>query len=552
MVKRWKLGRRSNDSRRPLIENNNNDIQEGGDQAGEGYDNPSTQNIFNTIEEQRLQFERDLTFQELAELLKVAPDTISVGSDTSENGSCCAIRNSGQEKQQSVVQLIQRSVYQHFPTPPAELDKNLQRHLLEVETAVHTELARLAPLFKSKGLIGYLLDCYHRQISDHLHGLLQHISTSKNSFMLLKWVLHTYLSQDLLGAASPQEVDHIKDVDLMLFTELAAKAKDKLLEIVQKEVSVSLEKILQNERSQEGCDSDEAFIQMNVDTIQCIDAMYKGAQTINKTVSDRVQDVCFQELLVFVRRYNTEQTEILRKQTDKAEPDIIHFLKTLQTCGALKQHVQTKSQDIKTSLVKDTVETLQEMEDLTLKLLLEIVADFTESHLKKYFKKENKQFFLLTEEVKTRFPKLLCCQDVLERVMDETYKLIIHLYFKNLVQSNQSKLRRCWGSNVGQQVTQDAELLHHIISDMAPGVKQWNRILLKITETLECEDNDALKIVVASMQQKCITKSCRKDLELLLRWKGLSKREVREVLEALPDHQPKHGSVSWYRCFICC
>eukprot|EP00064_Thunnus_orientalis_P014162 superscaffoldBa00002427_g14203 len=356
MVKRWKLGRRSNDSRRPLIENNNNDIQEGGDQAGEGYDNPSAQNTFNTIEEQCLQIERDLTFQELAELLKVAPDTISVGSDTSENGSCCAIRNLGQEKQQSVVRLIQRSVCQHFPTPPAELDKNLQRHLLEVETAVHTELARLAPLFKSRGLIGYLLDCYHRQTSDHLHGLLQHISTSKNSFMLLKWVLHTYLSQDLLGAASPQEVDHIKDVDLMLFTELAAKAKDKLLEIVQ-------------------------------------------------------------------------------------------------------------------------------------------------------------------------------------RVMDETYKLITHLYFKHLVQSNQSKLRRCWGSNVGQQVTQDAEVLHYIISDMAPGVKQWNRILLKITETLECEDNDALKIVVASMQQKCITKSCRKDLELLLRWKGLSKREVREVLEALPDHQ---------------
>ena len=37
---------------------------------------------------------------------------------------------------------------------------------------------------------------------------------------------------------------------------------------LQKDVRVSLEEILQNERRQEGGDSDEAFIQLHVDTIQ--------------------------------------------------------------------------------------------------------------------------------------------------------------------------------------------------------------------------------------------------------------------------------------------
>ncbi|KAM7376385.1 hypothetical protein PAMP_006126 [Pampus punctatissimus] len=388
-----------------------------------------------------------------------------------------------------------------------------------------------------------------QELAEFLEVATDSISIKHRCCSVLMLAFVVLPSQDLLFTASHQEVDHIKNVDLMLFTEWVAKAKDKLLENVQKEVRESLEKILQIERSQKDSDSDEAFIQLNVDIIQYIDGMSSRAQQICKTLFDHVQEVCFQELLVFLRRYTTEQAEILRKQTEKAEPEIKLFLKTLKTCEALKQYIQAKGKDIKPSILMDTVETLEKMEDLTMKLLLEIVADFTKNHLKKYFKTKNKQFCVLTEEFKTHFPKLLCCQDVQERVMDEVYKLITHLYVKHLVQSNQRRLRRSWSSNVGQKVTEDAELLHYDISNMAPGVQQWNLMLLKITELLECKDTDALKIVVASMQQKCITKSCREDLELLLRWKGLSKREVRDVLEALPEIRPR--SVSWYSCLTC-
>ncbi|XP_062296797.1 exocyst complex component 3-like [Scomber scombrus] len=533
---RWK-------KRRPLPENN----QEGGAKKEDKHAIVSVQTTLNTHEEQ--QSVKEITLQELAELLQVTPDGISVRPGTSEDGSCCSVPHSGQENQQNVVRLVKRSVNQHFPKPPEELERNLQQHLLEVETVLQNELARLASQITCKELMGCLLECYHRQTFNHLLGLLKNISTSKNSFMLLNWVQHTYLSKDLPAAASHQKVDHIKNVDLMLFTEWVTKAKDNLLENVQKDVRKSLEKILQNERSQEGGDSDEAFIQLNMDTIQCTNAMCKAAETISKTLSDRVQEVCFQELLLFVKRYTTEQTEILREQREKAEPDMKLFLKTLQNCEALKQHVQTKSYNIKTSLPEDTVKVLEDMKDVTMKLLLEIVAGYTESHLKNYFKSKNEHFVKLVDEVKMRFPKLMWCQDVQERVMDEVYKLITQLYFKHLVQINQNKLKKCWSSDVGQQVTDDAELLHSTISDMAFGVQQWNLTLLKIPEILECKDTDGLKLDVASMQRMNITK--REDLELLLRWKGLSNREVREVLEALPEDQPRPRSVSWYSCFIC-
>ena len=38
------------------------------------------------------------------------------------------------------------------------------------------------------------------------------------------------------------------------------------------------------------------------------------------------------------------------------------------------------------------------------------------------------------------------------------------------------------------------------------GVQQWNGMLLKITELLKCNDNDGLKLEVASMQQMGMTK----------------------------------------------
>lgn len=47
----------------------------------------------------------------------------------------------------------------------------------------------------------------------------------------------------------------------------------------------------------------------------------------------------------------------------------------------------------------------------------------------------------------------------------------------------------------------------------------------------------------------------RADLDLLpelLQWKGLSRREVREVLDALPDDQYGAPRESWWRDFTCC
>lgn len=120
-----------------------------------------------------------LTYQELAELLDATLDV-----NTSED--------SGQQDN-IAVSLVQRSVNQHFPEVPADLERNLQLHMFNIQETVIAELLRLAPLLNRMGLLGCLIGSYHRQTFAHLDALLERNCSSRGSFVLIKWVLHTYL-----------------------------------------------------------------------------------------------------------------------------------------------------------------------------------------------------------------------------------------------------------------------------------------------------------------------------------------------------------------------
>ncbi|XP_078031451.1 exocyst complex component 3-like [Epinephelus lanceolatus] len=478
-------------------------------------------------EEQRLESEEQFSLQELAELLGVDLD-----ASNTENGSCCSMCPESNSRQYHIVRLIQQSVNQHFPEPPADVDKNLHQHLIDVKETVHKELVKLGPRLESVGLSGHLIGCYHHQTFRHLDALLQDISSPQSSLALIKWVFQTYLSQDLLGHPDLQKMDPIKEVDLLLLTEWVEKAKDKLLENVQTEVRGQLEKILQIKRGNEADD------ELHLDTILCIEAMPKEAQKISPKLSDRLQEVCFQELLLFLKSYSATQTERLGEMAKMDNPEMKCFFQTLNNCKNLKLHVQNKG-----TLLEEAVAVLENLEDSTVKLVMEIVADITESHLKKYFKSENKEFFLLIDEVRNHFSEFSCFQDIQKRVMDDVYKLITHSYLKHLIQNSQSKLRRCWSPDFEQTVAEDMKWLHITISDLAPGVQEWNLMLLKVTELVECKSTDTMKLTVGSMQKKCLTRS--EDLELLpalLQWNRLSGRQVKEVLkvlEVLPGYEPR-------------
>lgn len=122
--------------------------------------------------------------QELSECLGVS----LVG--TSEIDSGCP----GQPiaKSDQLAQVVQRSVEENFPKPPANLEQDLQQHLLDVQEKVTKQLLRVEPLLSHLGLMGHLIGCYHRKIFSHLDRLLQDSRSTQNVLVLLHWVLHIY------------------------------------------------------------------------------------------------------------------------------------------------------------------------------------------------------------------------------------------------------------------------------------------------------------------------------------------------------------------------
>ncbi|XP_034419477.1 exocyst complex component 3 [Cyclopterus lumpus] len=498
-----KRGVKRADSKKPLIEDNNEE------ERGDDHDLTS------------LSYDNSSTPHELAQFLCAAQDTL-----TPED-----------EGQRSVVCFVQRYVSEHLPKTPPDLDQNLPQHLSDLQEAVSFELVKLGPLLPllqpQKPI-----ECFHRQTFQHLDDLLQKVSSSRNTFVLMEWVLRTYLSQGLLGHPDLQDLDPIAKVDLLLFTDWVSRAEVKLLQTVQAEISRSLKNVLQ--------ENHEAHDEFYVDTIQCIDAMPREALKISPTLSDRVQKVCFQELLTFLTRYTAKQTDLCKK-AKMNKPETKAFFETLSNCKRFKQHVQTKDGD--KELVSQALATLNKMEAFTLKLLMELVSDSAESHLQRYFKRGDGAFLFLIQEVRTLFSDLSSYQDVQTVVMDEAYQRIVHVYLKRLVSTRLRALRKRWHTDVGQTVTQNVELLHDTVSDMAPGVAQRNRMLLMVQELLECQDLEATKMTAGRMLD-CDASS--DDLELLpalLEWKGLSKSNIRTVkstLEGLPGFKPRPPS-----CFFC-
>ncbi|XP_061600262.1 uncharacterized protein si:dkey-196h17.9 [Cololabis saira] len=362
-AKRWRKPGRSCSTTTLLEENNNNDQQDAGHRYAPPKP-PEPPEPHDGAEQQLLQ-------------------------NLLAKSSRMDLRDSNYEKQKLCVdQLIQAFVSQSFPDPPADPDGSLGEHLTHVMEAVVHKLETHGPVI-SREESRILMDHCHRHTFTHLNTLLQRVNAPRNTFLLMNWVSHTYLGQEMLD-----------NPDQRLLHEWETKAKVKLLESVQVHVWMflllnmfythfsgihvrgSLGKVLEVDRAQTH-HGEEAYVGLYVDIIQCIGAMTKAAGDISSELHTQVWEVCLRELLVLVRRYTEEQTEALAEETktwlgNRGNLETIRFLKTLKTCKELRQHVQTGGKGLHTSLLKETVRTLENMEAFTLERLMEIVADMAE------------------------------------------------------------------------------------------------------------------------------------------------------------------------------
>ncbi|XP_053701198.1 exocyst complex component 3 [Synchiropus splendidus] len=457
-------------------------------------------------------------------------------------------------------QLIDTHVNQQFKEMGEKFDTNLPQHLRALHTQTLEELLRVTPSLDAVRL-GYWLDSYHRKMFIHLHDLLQESSTVQHLLLLFKWVLQTYLSQDLLGHPDLQKVDLPKTVDLMLMTEWTLLAKEKFSATVKAEVGGSLSKILQYDHEQKSCDNVEAFNALHVDVIQCIQAIPEEAKKIGSCLFNKTVHVCFQELYEFVNGISTDDAGFLRKKSEMTKAKTIHcfcwwkiytdyvpllgnksemtkaemiqFMRTLTFCQQIKKYVEDVGHSVQAALKQKIITQVDSLKDITMTLLGENITIFLQEHLKKYFTSWRRQSYF-TEAITMLFPTEVYCSEVQTRVVNEMYKLTAPLYLKHLVK-HKKQLKKRWSSNIQQAVKDDAEQLHSAMLTLADDVEQFNVPLIHASELLQPGHIDGKKMDVAMMSKECMQQSMGEVLQLipdLLKMAGLSRDQRQEVLNA--------------------
>ncbi|XP_010877064.1 uncharacterized protein si:dkey-196h17.9 [Esox lucius] len=362
-------------------------------------------------------------------------------------------------------------------------------------------------------------------------------------------LLGCFSSKELLGHPDLWN-ESIQAVDLLLLTDWISQAERKLLAVVQEDLFTSLGRILENEESsRQVCVSvDEAFVHVHLDVIQCINAVLERANMLSQTLKLKVQRVCWEELKDFVERYVIVKKKHLKQ---KSKMGTMHLFKITNTCKELSLYASVIAVDYTSLNADQTISPLEELETLALKLLMDRQIQHAQKTLAKYFKGVDQQMENLKKDFEKHFKGLPKDLDTQKTVIDKAYQHIVSLYLQHLVQSNYGKLVKRW-DDIGERVTQDAELLHVIFSGLNPDVKQWNLILLKVVEVLNCGDVESLKIIICVILRDCFSTGTE-HLPALLHWKGgLSRRQIQEVIEASQDVYPTNLSAPWYGCLLCC
>ncbi|KAJ8341354.1 hypothetical protein SKAU_G00336450 [Synaphobranchus kaupii] len=451
-------------------------------------------------------------------------------------------------------QLVEQAGTQKIPQPPLERMGSeyhvLSEYLQLVQETVLEELKRLSPGLRGTPLFDCMVENFHRCIFAQLDQVLQCTLTADQTLLVLNWVAHVYLSKELMG--HPDIKDNCSNgLDMLVFSNWLQRAEKKFLTAVQEAVSERLCSILQSEEIYWGVcipGDEENFIRLHVDVIQVLHGCIKQAGKTSERLKVKVQAICYQELLFFLEKYAEREKKQLKK---RAELDRMYPFRTFSSSMELRKYVHTIASNRNDDSIK-AVHSLKSIEDQSLELVLREPFFKAEASLKEYFKKGNRTKLDVIEEISAHVSTLpKTNQEAHKIAVDTAYERLTSLYLKCLLQSNKSELERSW-SDVGSEVTENAKYLHKVFSCLNPEVKKRNQALLNVGKVLKSNDINAQKITVAEVRIECPDMS-QEQVRILLRWKGLSRSQVREVLDAcgeytfdLPNNKPR-----WYRQCCC-
>ncbi|MCJ8730649.1 hypothetical protein PDJAM_G00186790 [Pangasius djambal] len=446
---------------------------------------------------------------------------------------------------------VEKFVDNNFPALPTNSQPHTGEYLNDAMSLIHSKVISLVPVLDDSVLESYLLESYNRRLFGILFSLMDRSSSVKDSFFLLQWVTKTYFKQDHKGCLITQK-GVLSVSDPFLLADWLEYSKQKVLTLLQDNISTTLHNILQHDELNNVCDdsNEEAFIQVQLDVIQCLDAPIQASKTVSHTLKNAVQRLCCDELHSFIQRYMNAQWA--------DEANLQRHFKTIYTCTQLRSYA-LRIIDSNNNTDASTLLMLETMETQSLFSVQKLFANIAKDNLKKYFNKEDghlNNMIDLIQKMLATLPQMEQGDETKQLIVKAAYHSVTRAYLECLMQRKYKKLENRW-NDVEKKIMMDAERFHFSFAEQNGSNDVQKMVLLKMGEILQCRNVDTLKLLCSDLYI-AFPKESEEYIPALLHWRGeLPRRQIKKVIDVSRevegrirkgDHVRPHPCMYWWCC----
>ncbi|KAK3554181.1 hypothetical protein QTP70_020069 [Hemibagrus guttatus] len=340
--------------------------------------------------------------------------------------------------------------------------------------------------------------------------------------------------------------------DPLMLADWLEYSKQKLLTLLQDNISTTLHNILQHdEPNSVGDDSnEEAFIQVQLDVIQCLNAPIQASETISQTLKNNVQRLCCDELHIFMQKYMNAQ--------GADEANLLYHFKKLHTCRQLRSYALSII-DPNNNTDSSTLRMLENMETQSLSRVQQSFGKLAKDNLKNYFNDEGghlQNIMTIILSMLAPLPKVEQGDETKQLIAKAAFDSVTTAYLKYLMQRKYQKLEKSW-YDVGKRIMQDAEYFNlNFVNENGSDYEQ-KMLLLKMGEIVQCRTLDTLKLLCSELYMK-FPKESEEYIPTLLHWRGKwSRKQIKKVIDVSRDiedhvrngdHVRPHPRMHWWCC----
>ncbi|XP_071415485.1 exocyst complex component 3-like protein 2 [Pithys albifrons albifrons] len=406
-------------------------------------------------------------------------------------------------------------------------DTALKQHLSHLEMAFLPSLEHRSDVFKEAGLlVTYVRGC-HASLCSHLSTLIDsnHFSFSQ-CLLIYEWALKMYKSGSEACLRPSQIPQHNLCLDVQCLAWIILKTEEKLLAVAQKEVGKALREAF--DIGKPPC-TDAAVIQILTEKT-------KAARHVSESLSEKVEAVCLEECLRFLKSYEDEIRSFL--QLDGCAL-ICSSLRILENCCLLRtgwpkltyMSSASTGQNVKVN------EFLDRMEDDITEHFLQTVTSKVKEALKDHFKKCDSGFDHILESLKQSFLAFGKKKtDTYEALVQAVNAIVTTEYMQALLTTSRkpSSVQR---RRIVNKIEEDHRMMQTIIKEcLGPAAGPFKDPIKAILELVQTSDDEGMKIALLPILKE-FPEFRKEHLTAVLNIKdSLSREDRAALLKAFQDN----------------